>query len=125
MVDDGLEQVGGWHTDPSVRGRGGMASPAKAKRATPYASRRTDFSGGTGYRGKGMIPTRDHDRYGLGYYYMNMSNDLPGMFDVNAEQESRLSTISRSRVAAHNAGPAVYPLTPAGPRVTTWPLSTD
>ncbi len=39
-----------------------------------------------GLGGKGVIPTRAHDRYGVGYYYLNLSNDLPGLFDANAEQ---------------------------------------
>jgi porin len=40
----------------------------------------------TGLGGKGVIPTRPHDRYGIGYYYLNASNDLPGFFQANAEQ---------------------------------------
>ena len=44
----------------------------------------TSYNLGVG--GKGMIPTRAHDRYGVGYYYLNFSNDLPAILGVNAEQ---------------------------------------
>jgi porin len=33
-----------------------------------------------GFGGKGMIPTRDHDRFGIGYYYMKISGDLRDTF---------------------------------------------
>ena len=39
-----------------------------------------------GVGGKGIIPTRDKDTFGLGYYYLNLSDDLPSMFGMNAEQ---------------------------------------
>jgi porin len=39
-----------------------------------------------GLGGKGLIPTRAHGNYGVGYYYLNLSNDLPGLFGVNAEE---------------------------------------
>lgn len=39
-----------------------------------------------GVGGRGLVPTRPHDRYGLGYYYLNMSNDIPGILSTNAEQ---------------------------------------
>jgi porin len=39
-----------------------------------------------GLGGKGLVPTRPRDRYGLGYYCLNMSNDLPGILKANAEQ---------------------------------------
>jgi porin len=29
-----------------------------------------------GFGGKGLIPTREHDRWGIGYYYMKIANDL-------------------------------------------------
>ena len=30
-----------------------------------------------GFGGKGMIPTRDQDRFGIGYYYLKFSGDIP------------------------------------------------
>ncbi len=39
-----------------------------------------------GVGGKGVIPTRDHDRFGLGYYMLNLSDDLPSEMSANAEQ---------------------------------------
>jgi porin len=33
-----------------------------------------------GIGGQGMLPERDHDRFGIGFYYSNLSNDLPGIF---------------------------------------------
>jgi porin len=32
-----------------------------------------------GIGGQGMLPGRDHDRFGIGFYYTNFSNDLPGI----------------------------------------------
>jgi len=29
-----------------------------------------------GFGGKGLIPTREHDRWGIGYYYIKIANDL-------------------------------------------------
>lgn len=37
-----------------------------------------------GVGGKGIIPTRDKDTFGLGYYFMDLSNDLPPM--MHSEQ---------------------------------------
>jgi porin len=39
-----------------------------------------------GVGGTGLIPTRPRDRYGIGYYLMNLSNDLPGLYGANVEQ---------------------------------------
>ena len=39
-----------------------------------------------GLGGKGVIPTRDHDRFGLGYYMLNLTDDLPSFMHANAEQ---------------------------------------
>jgi len=39
-----------------------------------------------GVGGKGLVPNRPRDRYGLGYYMLNMSDDLPGILNANAEQ---------------------------------------
>jgi len=33
-----------------------------------------------GFGGKGLIPTRDQDRFGMGYYYMKISDDLRDTF---------------------------------------------
>ena len=30
-----------------------------------------------GIGGRGMLPGRDHDRFGIGFYYTNFSDDLP------------------------------------------------
>ena len=32
-----------------------------------------------GIGGKGSIPKRDNDTFGIGYYHLNMSDDLPGL----------------------------------------------
>jgi porin len=39
-----------------------------------------------GVGGMGVVPTRDRDRFGIGYYLLNLSDDLPGLLGVNAEQ---------------------------------------
>ena len=39
-----------------------------------------------GVGGKGLVPKRPHDRYGVGYYYLNVSNDFPALLRANAEQ---------------------------------------
>jgi porin len=39
-----------------------------------------------GLGGKGLIHERPRDRYGLGYYLLNFSNDFPAIIDVNVEQ---------------------------------------
>jgi porin len=39
-----------------------------------------------GVGGKGIIPTRDNDTFGVGYYYVNLSDDLPSFFGLNSEQ---------------------------------------
>lgn len=41
-----------------------------------------DYSIGVG--GKGVIPTRDNDTFGVGYYYLDLSNDMPSAY--NCEQ---------------------------------------
>lgn len=42
------------------------------------------LSGGIG--GKGIIPGRDNDTFGLGYYYISISNELPAIFSLDDEQ---------------------------------------
>lgn len=39
-----------------------------------------------GIGGMGLIPTRPRDRYGVGYYLMNVSNELPCIMPANVEQ---------------------------------------
>ena len=39
-----------------------------------------------GLGGMGLIPTRPRDRYGAGYYYINVANALPDALNANAEQ---------------------------------------
>ncbi len=39
-----------------------------------------------GLGGRGLIHGRPGDRYGVGYYCLNLSDDIPALFDVNAEQ---------------------------------------
>lgn len=39
-----------------------------------------------GVGGKGIIDDRDNDTYGLGYYHVNLSDDLAGFLDVHSEQ---------------------------------------
>ncbi|MEW6250453.1 MAG: carbohydrate porin [Planctomycetota bacterium] len=39
-----------------------------------------------GVGGTGVIPTRDRDRFGLGYYMLNFTDELPGLLQANAEQ---------------------------------------
>lgn len=58
-------------------GRFGLSSGE----ANPF---HTFYSLGLG--GKGLIDSRPKDTYGVGYYYSNFSDDLPGILRVNAEQ---------------------------------------
>jgi porin len=39
-----------------------------------------------GVGGRGVIPTRDRDRFGVGYYMLNLTEDLPAFVGANAEQ---------------------------------------
>ena len=39
-----------------------------------------------GLGGKGICHGRDNDTFGLGYYYIDLSDDLPGMLNVSSEQ---------------------------------------
>ncbi len=39
-----------------------------------------------GVGGKGIIPDRPGDRYGVGFYCLNFSDQIPGLFNVNSEQ---------------------------------------
>jgi porin len=40
-----------------------------------------------GVGGKGVIPTRDKDTFGVGYYYVDTSNDLPQIVNKEAGVE--------------------------------------
>lgn len=42
------------------------------------------YSAGLG--GKGIIPGRDNDTFGLGYYYADFTNDLPDALNIDSEQ---------------------------------------
>lgn len=39
-----------------------------------------------GVGGTGVIPTRDRDRFGVGYYLLDLSDGLPGVLGANVEQ---------------------------------------
>jgi porin len=39
-----------------------------------------------GVSGKGSIPTRDRDTWGVGYYHANISDDINPVFGLDAEQ---------------------------------------
>jgi porin len=39
-----------------------------------------------GFGGKGMIPGRERDTFGIGYYYLRVNDDLPGFLVRNHEQ---------------------------------------
>ena len=39
-----------------------------------------------GVSGKGLLPERDNDTFGLGYYHVNLSDDLPDILNVHSEQ---------------------------------------
>lgn len=39
-----------------------------------------------GLGGMGVIPTRDRDRFGIGYYYLDFSGDLPSLLGLSHEQ---------------------------------------
>jgi porin len=39
-----------------------------------------------GVGGKGICQGRDNDTFGLGYYYVDLSDDLPGFLNVSSEQ---------------------------------------
>ncbi|MCK6456036.1 MAG: carbohydrate porin [Phycisphaerae bacterium] len=39
-----------------------------------------------GVGGRGSIPTRDRDTWGIGYYHVNVSDDLPELLDMHSEQ---------------------------------------
>ncbi len=52
-----------------------------AGEANPFE---TFYSIGIG--GKGILEGRDHDTFGLGYYYLEMSDELVSFLDLDSEQ---------------------------------------
>ena len=45
-----------------------------------------EFFYSLGFGGKGMIPGRANDSYGVGWYYMQTSNDIPDVLKIGDEQ---------------------------------------
>ena len=71
-----------------------------------------------GIGGRGMLPGRDHDRFGIGFYYTNLSDDLPGIF--LSSNEIGLEVFYN--IAATNwlyVTPDIQVIEPAGKRATT------
>jgi porin len=71
-----------------------------------------------GIGGRGMLPGRDHDRFGIGFYYTNLSNDLPGI--VLSGDEIGLEIFYN--FAATNwlyVTPDIQVIEPVGQRATT------
>jgi carbohydrate-selective porin OprB len=69
-----------------------------------------------------MLPGRDHDRFGIGVYYTNFSNDLPGL--ILSDGEIGLEVFYN--IAATNwlyVTPDIQVIEPAGKRATTAFLS--
>ena len=70
-----------------------------------------------GIGGQGMLPGRDHDRFGIGFYYTNFSNDLRGI--ILASNEIGLELFYN--IAATNwlyVTPDIQVIEPAGKRAT-------
>jgi porin len=71
-----------------------------------------------GIGGQGMLPGRDLDRFGIGFYYSNFSNKLPGR--ILSGNEIGLETFYN--IAATNwlyVTPDIQVIEPAGRRATT------
>jgi porin len=71
-----------------------------------------------GIGGRGMLPGRDHDRFGIGFYYTNLSNDLPGL--ILSDDEIGLEIFYN--IAATNwfyVTPDIQVIEPVGRRATT------
>ena len=71
-----------------------------------------------GIGGQGMLPERDHDRFGIGFYYSNLSNDLPGIFLSGDEIGLEIFY----NIAATNwlyVTPDIQVIEPVGQRATT------
>jgi porin len=75
-----------------------------------------------GIGGRGMLPGRDLDRFGIGFYYTNFSNDLPGL--ILSDGEIGLEVFYN--IAATNwlyVTPDIQVIEPGGRRATTAFLS--
>ena len=71
-----------------------------------------------GIAGQGMLPGRDHDRFGIGFYYTDLSSDLPGIFLSGNEIGLEIFY----NIAATNwlfVTPDIQVIEPAGKRATT------
>jgi porin len=71
-----------------------------------------------GIAGQGMLPGRDHDRFGIGFYYTDLSSDLPGI--LLSSNEIGLEVFYN--IAATNwlfVTPDIQVIEPAGKRATT------
>jgi porin len=71
-----------------------------------------------GIGGRGMLPGRDYDRFGIGFYYTNLSDDLPGIFLSSNEIGLEIFY----NIAATNwlfVTPDIQVIEPAGKRATT------
>jgi porin len=71
-----------------------------------------------GIGGRGMLPGREQDRFGIGVYYTNFSNDLPGR--ILSDDELGLEIFYN--IAATNwlyVTPDIQVIEPAGRRATT------
>jgi porin len=71
-----------------------------------------------GIGGQGILPGRDHDRFGIGVYYANFSHDLPGL--VLSGDEIGLEIFYN--IAATNwlyVTPDIQVIEPAGQRAST------
>jgi porin len=65
-----------------------------------------------------MLPGRDHDRFGIGFYYTKLSNDLPGI--LLSGDEIGLEIFYN--IAATNwlyVSPDLQVIEPVGQRATT------
>ena len=57
-----------------------------------------------GIAGQGMLPGRDHDRFGIGFYYTDLSSDLPGIFLQQRDRAGSLLQHRSDQLALCHAG---------------------